>query len=93
VVGNLTLVRCTAEAVYRLRDDELVTHTAAGKQTERLAGAPAIRRAAAEVFGLPRLPVEAALVALDEIRRREALPERGPAAPVRPAVGAAPRRR
>jgi arylamine N-acetyltransferase len=74
VVGNLTLVRCTGEAVYRLRDDELVTHTAAGKQTERLAGAPAFRRAAAEVFGLPRLPVEAALAALDEIRRRGPAP-------------------
>ena len=74
MVGNVTLVRCTAEAVYRLRDDELVTYTAAGTQTERLEGAPAFRRAAAEVFGLPRLPVAPALAALDEIRRRGLVP-------------------
>ncbi|MDQ3700250.1 MAG: arylamine N-acetyltransferase [Chloroflexota bacterium] len=69
VVGNLTLVRCTREAVHRLRDDELVTHTADGKQTERIVGGAGFRRVVAEVFGLPALPVEAALVALEEIRR------------------------
>lgn len=68
VVGNLTLVRCTREAVYRLRDDELVTHTTDGKQTDRIVGGAGFRRVAAEVFGLPGLPIEAALVALDEIR-------------------------
>jgi N-hydroxyarylamine O-acetyltransferase len=69
VVGNLTLVRCTSRAVYRLRDDELVTHTAAGKRTERLEGEDAVRRAAGEVFGLPSLPVASALAALAAVRR------------------------
>jgi N-hydroxyarylamine O-acetyltransferase len=76
VVGNLTLVRCTATTVYRLRDDELVTYTADGKRSERLASGADYRRVAADVFGLPGLPIEAALAALDEIRR-----ERGNAAP------------
>ena len=58
MVGNLTLVRCTPRAVYRLRDDELVTHTAAGKRTERLEGDAAFRRAAGEVARRTPLPVE-----------------------------------
>ena len=72
VVGNLTLVRCTAEAVYRLRDDELVTHTAAGKRTEHLETDADYRRVAAGVFGLPGLPIEEARAALDAIRRGRA---------------------
>jgi arylamine N-acetyltransferase len=72
VVGNLTLVRCTATAVHRLRDDEMVTYTAAGKQVERLDSRDDYRRVAAEVFGLPGLPVEEALTVLDDIKRRRA---------------------
>jgi arylamine N-acetyltransferase len=67
VVGNLTLVRCTPQAVHRLRDDELVTYTAAGKRVERLEGDAAFRRAAGDVFGLPALPVTEARAALAAI--------------------------
>jgi arylamine N-acetyltransferase len=69
VVGNLTLVRCTAEAVYRLRDDELVTHTAGGKRTDHLVTDADYRQVAADVFGLPGLPIDEARAALDDIRR------------------------
>jgi arylamine N-acetyltransferase len=69
VVGNLTMVRCTPEAIHRLRDDELVSYTPAGKRVERLVDPADYERVAAELFGLPDLPVRAALAALDEIRR------------------------
>jgi arylamine N-acetyltransferase len=69
VVGNITMVRCTEEAVHRLRDDELVTHTAAGKRTQRLATRAEYREAAADVFRLPGLPIEEALDVLEEVRR------------------------
>ncbi|HET7771910.1 MAG TPA: arylamine N-acetyltransferase [Chloroflexota bacterium] len=69
VVGNITLVRCTEEAVHRLRDDELVTHAAGGKRVARLGSTSEYEAAAREVFGLPALPIGAALEVLDEIRR------------------------
>jgi arylamine N-acetyltransferase len=69
VVGNITLVRCTEEAVHRLRDDELVTHVASGKSTERLTTHSEYEAAAKEVFGLPNLPIGEALDVLDEIKR------------------------
>jgi len=72
VVGNLTLVRCTPQAVHRLRDDELVTYTAAGKRVERLEGDAAFRRVAGDVFGLPALPVTEARAALAAIHARPA---------------------
>jgi arylamine N-acetyltransferase len=72
VVGNLTLVRCTAEAVYRLRDDELVTHTAGGKRTDHLVTDADYRQVAADVFGLPGLPIDEARAALDDMKRRRA---------------------
>lgn len=68
VVGNLTLVRCTPEAVHRLRDDELVTYTAAGKRIERLSTGADYRRVATHVFGLPGLPIEEALAFLAELK-------------------------
>src|SRR5205814_6038447 len=52
VVGNLTVVLCAEDALYRLRDVELATHTAAGTRTVRLTSPADYRRAAAEVFGL-----------------------------------------
>lgn len=72
VVGSLTLVRCTDEAVHRLRDDELVSHRRDGKQVERLVEAADYRRVAAEVFGLPGLPIEEARATLAEIGRLRA---------------------
>jgi arylamine N-acetyltransferase len=58
VVGSLTLVRCTPRAVHRLRDDELVTYTADGKQRARISTRDAYRQVAADIFGLPHLPLE-----------------------------------
>ena len=72
VVGNITLVRCTEKAVHRLRDDELVTHAAAGKRVERLGSREEYEAAAREVFGLPALPIGEALEVLEEIRRVKA---------------------
>ncbi|HEY3081486.1 MAG TPA: arylamine N-acetyltransferase [Chloroflexota bacterium] len=72
VVGNLTLVRSTADAVHRLREDELVSYTADGKRVERLVDGADYRRVAAEVFGLPGLPIDEARAVLDEIRRARA---------------------
>ena len=69
VVGNITLVRCTEEAVHRLRDDELVTHASGGKKVERLGSRSEYEAAAREVFGLPGLPIAEALEVLEEIRR------------------------
>jgi N-hydroxyarylamine O-acetyltransferase len=71
VVGNLTIVRCTADAVYRLRDDELAIHGPGGSRVERL-GDGDYARVAADVFGLPALPVDAALAALADVRRSAA---------------------
>lgn len=68
VVGSLTMVRVAADAVYRLRDDELVVHREGGKSVERLTSRADFRRVAAEVYGLPGLPVDAALDALEAIR-------------------------
>ncbi len=62
-------MRSTADAVHRLRDDELVSYTADGKRVERLADGADYRRVAAEVFGLPGLPIDEARAVLDEIRR------------------------
>jgi arylamine N-acetyltransferase len=73
VVGNLTMVRSTADAIHRLRDDELVSYTAAGKRIERLVSDADYRRVAADVFGLPGLPVDEARAALDGIRPSRAV--------------------
>lgn len=67
VVGELTLVRSTAEAVYRVRGDELITFTAAGQRVERLESPEQRARVVGELFGLPGLPVEAARAALAEM--------------------------
>ena len=71
VVGNLTMVRVTPDALYRVRDDELAIHDASGTRIERL-GPGDHARVAADLFGLPGLPVDAALAALAEIRQAKA---------------------
>lgn len=68
VVGNLTMVRCTPDALYRLRDDELAIHRPDGPRVERI-GPGDHARVADELFGLPDLPVDAALAALADVRR------------------------
>jgi arylamine N-acetyltransferase len=67
VVGNLTLVRCTEFEVIRLRDDELARYSASGPSVERVPkhGLP---RVAAELFGLPNLPVVAAVDSLETFK-------------------------
>jgi arylamine N-acetyltransferase len=67
VVGELTIVRSTVDAVYRLKGDDLITFTEAGSRTERLDTPAARARAAGEIFRLPSLPIEPARAALAEM--------------------------
>ena len=67
VIGPLRLVRCTEEAVHSLHGGELTHFTAAGKRVERVEGLEAYERAAREVFGAPRLPIAAALAAVEAL--------------------------
>jgi arylamine N-acetyltransferase len=60
VVGEIRLIRCGPEEVVVLRDGELSRHTPSGKRVERVPPAD-YPRLAAEVFGLPALPVREAL--------------------------------
>jgi N-hydroxyarylamine O-acetyltransferase len=64
VLGTLTMTRSTTEAVYSLRDDTLVRYTEGGKETTMLNGPDEYRRIAADVFGLPALPIDEGLAAL-----------------------------
>jgi arylamine N-acetyltransferase len=57
VIGPPRLVRCTDEAVFSLRDGELVTHHPDGKQTEQITSRADYVRVANEVFRLPNLPI------------------------------------
>jgi arylamine N-acetyltransferase len=72
VVGNLTLVRCTDDAVVRLRDTELIRFSAEGATTERFEPEQ-LPRVAAEVFGVPSLPIARAHAVLEELRRGGAI--------------------
>ena len=60
----MVLVRCTADAVVSLRNGELTRFTGDGKSVERVE-LDAYPRVAADVFGLPNLPIADALQALD----------------------------
>jgi len=57
VTGSLTLIRCFAEEVLLLRDEELSRFTGSGKRTDRIATLADYSRVTAEVFGLPELPI------------------------------------
>jgi hypothetical protein len=70
VLGTLTMTRSTPEAVHSLRDDTLVTYTADGKETTVLSGPGEYQRVAAEVFGLPNLPIADALAVRAEFAAR-----------------------
>jgi arylamine N-acetyltransferase len=70
VVGELTVVRSTEDAVYRLKGDQLTTHTERGTHTEPLDTPAARQRAAAELFALPNLPIESARQALADMLPR-----------------------
>jgi N-hydroxyarylamine O-acetyltransferase len=63
VVGDLTLIRLREDEVRALRNRQLSRFTADGRRSEPVEEA-ACARLAAEVFGMPGLPVEEALRAL-----------------------------
>jgi arylamine N-acetyltransferase len=64
VVDSLRMVRCEHDQVCVLRDGQLTSITAGEKHVEPIADCAAYLRVAAEVFGLPRLPIAAGLDAL-----------------------------
>ena len=68
VVDDLRLVQCREDAVLALRNGQLTRFTPEGKVDETVT-ADAATRVVAEVFGMPDVPVAAAV---------EALTERGP---------------
>ncbi len=57
VTGSPRLVRCTDDAVFSLRDGELVTYRADGRETEQITSQSDYLRVARDVFGLPNLPI------------------------------------
>lgn len=61
VTGTLTMVRCTEDAVYALRDDSLTHYTAQGKRMYTIADADACRKAVIEIYGLTALDIDGAL--------------------------------
>jgi arylamine N-acetyltransferase len=61
VTGTLTMTRSTDDAVNALKDATLTRYTEAAKTVETLADPDAYVRLAAEVYGLPRLPICEAL--------------------------------
>ena len=70
VLGSLTMNRSTRDAVYSLKDDTLTTYTASGKSTTTLTAPADYRRVAADLYGLPALPIEDGLAALAIHRQR-----------------------
>ena len=68
--------RATLTEAYALKDDVLTRYTDAGKESETITVPARYRQIAAEVFGLPNLPIEAGLEAL--AAHRAATPVAGP---------------
>ena len=65
VMDDVRLVRCREDQVCAIRGRRFSRYTAAEKRSEVVSGAEAARLAA-DVFGMPHLPVEAALAAQAE---------------------------
>ena len=61
VTGTLTMVRSTADAVLALRDNTLTRYTTGGKSVTTITSAADFKRFGSGDFGLPLLPIEAAL--------------------------------
>ena len=61
VLGSLTMTRSTTEAVYSLKDSTLTRYTEGGKETTTLTNLTEYRRMAAEIYGLPALPIDEGL--------------------------------
>lgn len=68
VTTTLSLVRCTPDAVHQVRNHDFTTYTSSGKQTILLDDDTAVIDTVLAVFGLPALPVAAALAALARLR-------------------------
>ncbi len=65
VVDSIVLVRCSDDEVWSLRDGQLSHFTADGKQVSRIEDPLAdYSRLARDLFGLPELPITAAVRAL-----------------------------
>jgi arylamine N-acetyltransferase len=64
VVDNLVLTRSAADEVWSLRDSELRHFTADTRTVETIADPQAYSRLAADLFGVPALPIDAARAAL-----------------------------
>lgn len=61
VTGTLTMVRCTEDAVYALKDDVLTRYAERGKSTQTMTDEADYRRLVSEVYGLSGLDIDAAL--------------------------------
>jgi N-hydroxyarylamine O-acetyltransferase len=57
VIGSITVVRNMQDRLEQLKDDTLVTHTAGGKSVRRLESVADYEEVAADVFGMPGLPI------------------------------------
>src|SRR5262249_32028693 len=68
VVSTIQLVRCTPDAVHVLKDASLTRYTAEGKATETIEDETAYRRLAADVFGVPGLPIDEARAVVAALR-------------------------
>jgi len=66
VVDELRLVRSSDNGVRSLRGSQLTSFVGSEKWVEQIEGRDAVARAAAEIFGMPRLPVLAALEVLGD---------------------------
>ncbi len=61
VIGPPVIIRCTVDAVHALRGEELTHFSINGKQVEQIGDMDGYQQVVAEVFGLPALPIRAAL--------------------------------
>jgi len=66
-LGELVLVRCDSQGVYRLRNRELVFFSERGERVAELAQPSDYQRVVGEVFGLPELPILDALAVLERL--------------------------
>ncbi len=66
VVDTLTLARCDDEEVWSLRNGELRHFTPDGKSVQQISDPSEYTRLAAEVFGVPGLPIDHARTLLAE---------------------------
>lgn len=61
VTGPPRLIACTPDAIYAISNHELTVYTDNGKETRPITEADDYRGLAADIFGLPDLPIEEVL--------------------------------